>query len=162
MPSQLHWFAGAALLILATACSQTETRGPESTAGGQTAFPSEYRSWRKLNAAPIIRDAERQARDLYANETAFHKDGGSFAVGSILVKEERGLQVDPGGRLKPGDVIRVSVMFKVGQGATSGWSFKAFDPGTRQEVPRDRIDPDGCYYCHADASARDYVYSEVK
>ena len=52
-------------------------------------------------------------------------------------------------------------MFKVGKGDTSGWAFKAFDPENRREFPRDRVDPDGCYFCHADAQARDYVFTKV-
>lgn len=149
-------------LFALVSCAQAQTIDADTSASGQTAFPAEYRSWRKLNSQPIIRDVEREARDLYANEIALTKQGNSFPVGSILVKEEKNLRIGTSGRLEPGDVMRISVMFKVGQGATTGWSFKAFDPNTREEIPRERVDPDGCYFCHADASARDYVFTEVK
>jgi hypothetical protein len=75
------------------------------------------------------------------------------------VKEEFLLQPDVGGQLRVGDTSRVSVMFKVGRGDTSGWAFKAFDPETRRELPRDRVDPDGCYFCHADRRDHDYVFT---
>jgi len=52
-------------------------------------------------------------------------------------------------------------MFKVGQGQTSGWAFKAFDPATGREMPRDKVDPDGCYFCHADVAGQDYVFTRV-
>jgi hypothetical protein len=153
-----------AVLALSTAavlaCSSSSSR-PAAPAA-LTAFPGDYRSWKKLNRAPILREAEREARDLFANPVAFGKEGDTFPVGSVLVKEERALQADPGGQLRPGDATRLSVMFKVGQGSMTGWSFKAFDPATRKELPRERVDPDGCYFCHADASARDYVFSTVK
>ncbi|MBM4395241.1 MAG: cytochrome P460 family protein [Deltaproteobacteria bacterium] len=148
---------GGLLLIALAGCSGGRARDDGRT--DDTSFPSDYRAWKKLNAAIIIREAEREARDLYANPTAAGRKSGSYPVGSVLVKEERMVSVDPGGQLRPGDLFRVSVMYKIGTGDMSGWKFRAFDPATREELPRDRIDPDGCYFCHADARQNDYVFS---
>jgi len=145
-------------------CSQAPTRKAENPSD-TTNYPETYTSWAKLNDAPIFLESEKTARNLYVNSTALANaggDGSAFPIGSVLVKEERFLEANPQGRLKVGDVYRVSVMFKVGRGETSGWAFKAFDPQTRKEFPRDRVDPDGCYFCHADASARDYVFTRVR
>ena len=126
-------------------------------------FPEGYRDWKRINNAPIIRESERQARDIFANETALHRSsGGDFHVGSILVKEERILAQDPAGQLVPRDAFRVSVMFKARMGDGSRWAFKAFDPVSGQEMPLDQVDPEGCYFCHADAQARDYVFSDIR
>ena len=151
--------AGAVLFL---SCSSSEKHrdlvNPE-----QTTFPAEYKAWKKLNAAPIVLDQERESRDLYANDAALNRaPGAPFQRGAVLVKEQRVLSADPRGQLKPGELLRISVMFKVGGGQTSGWAWRAFDPQTHEEIPRDRIDPDGCYYCHADAAARDYVFTDVK
>lgn len=141
-------------------CSQATVSEPVLPAG-ETTFPAEYTSWKKVNPTTILHESEKVALDLYANELAFRRGpDGSFPAGTVLVKEERALGPDPSGRLVPKDVLRVSVMFKVHKGETSGWVFKAFDPATRQELPRDKLDPDGCYYCHADARDRDYVFSD--
>lgn len=149
-------------ILYVWACSKPQVQ-PESPPPTELSFPANYRSWKRLNPSPIIRETEKIARDLYANEIALHRDqSGRFPVGSILVKEERELSEDVGGRLQPKDVIRVSVMFKVGRGPTEGWAFKAFDPETRQEFPKDKVDPEGCYFCHTDARDNDYVFSEVK
>ena len=157
LPTILTSLAFAGVIACALACSHRETR-QETAAEGQTAFPAQYRAWKKVGG-PIVREAEKEVRDLYANEVAVHRSGSSFPVGSILVKEERVLNADPSGSLKPGDLSRISVMFKVGGGSTSGWSFKAFDPATHKELPRDRVDPDGCYFCHADGKDNDYVFT---
>ncbi len=144
------------------ACSRTEVR-PSAPPAGEMNFPSGYASWKRLNPEPIVRESDKVVRNLFANEAALHRDAaGRFPVGAVLVKEERSLAADPAGRLVPRDVFRVSVMFKVGRGQMDGWAFKAFDPSTGQEFPRDRVDPDGCYFCHADARDRDYVFSDVR
>jgi len=151
-------------LALIGACSRAEvaSKGPDQAAS-ETAFPSGYRSWKRLNPQPILREADRVARDLFANEVALHRDAaGRFPVGSVLVKEERELTESPGGQLVPRDVVRVAVMFKVGKGEMEGWSFKAYDPATGREFPKDRVDPDGCYFCHSDARERDFVFSDVR
>jgi len=156
--------AAAGLLAITgplAACSSGGARG-SAPGSDQTAFPSDYRAWKKLNASVILREAEREARDLYANDVALQRGtAASYPVGSILVKEERALNADPGGQLRPGDLLRVSVMFKIGMGDMSGWKFRAFDPATHDELPRDRIDPDGCYFCHADAQGNDYVFTKL-
>jgi len=144
-------------LVVLLACSGGRPSG-EST-GGSPDFPGEYRNWKKINASTIMREAEREARDLYANQVALGRKGKEFPVGSVLVKEERMLAVSPSGQLRPGDVFRVSVMFKIGTGDMKGWKFAAFDPATQKELPRDRVDPDGCYFCHTDAEQNDYVFS---
>ncbi len=155
-------FWTVAVAGVAAACSRTEVRQAVPQ-GEQTGYPSGYASWKRLNPEPIIREGDRVARNLFANEAALHRDpSGVFPVGAVLVKEERALAPDPSGRLAPRDIVRVSVMFKVGRGQTDGWAFKAFDPATGQEFPRDRVDPDGCYFCHADARDRDYVFSDVR
>lgn len=163
MGGLLRGLFGAGLLSFALslpACSGGGTRG--SSGVEETPFPTDYRSWTKLNQTTILREAEREARDLYANDVALRRQGGAFPIGSVLVKEERTLNADPGGQLRPGDLFRVSVMFKIGKGDTSGWKFRAFDPTTREELPRDRVDPDGCYFCHADAQSNDYVFSKLR
>lgn len=167
MAKILRWFlvsttAGVVGVAWWYGCSRTEVRQPEAPSG-ELVFPSGYTSWKKINPQPIIRENDRVARDLFANETALHRDAfGHFPVGTILVKEERSLAADPSGRLVPRDVFRISVMYKVGKGEMDGWAFKAFDPATGQEFPHDRVDPDGCYFCHADARDNDYVFSEVR
>ncbi len=161
-----EWSRGAAVAVLGAAwvvaCSRAEVQQPPPPAD-ETAFPSEYTSWKRLNADPIVREGDKVVRNLFANEVALHRDAaGRFPVGAVLVKEERSLAADPSGRLVPRDLFRVSVMFKVGKGAMEGWAFKAFDPATGQELPRDRVDPDGCYFCHSDARDRDFVFSDVR
>lgn len=149
-------------LSLVAACSGGQSRSTSAGDDDATGFPRGYASWTKLNDGPLYLEAEKSARNLFANPMALAHQGGSpFPLGAVLVKEERSLEADPQGRLRVGDVFRVSVMFKVGKGDTSGWAFKAFDPETRREFPRDRVDPDGCYFCHADAQARDYVFTKV-
>ncbi|NOZ02734.1 MAG: cytochrome P460 family protein [Deltaproteobacteria bacterium] len=126
-------------------------------------FPSGYRKWKKINQAPIVRETERQARDIFANDVALRREPGKdFPVGSILVKEERILAQDPAGQLVPRDVFRVSVMFKARMGEGSRWAFKAFDPSTKKEMSLDRVDPEGCYFCHVDAKDKDYVFSDIR
>lgn len=155
-----------AVFACVVGCSQPAAKG-DKPASPETAFPANYTAWKKVNASPIIREGEQQVRNLYANDVALSRSGPSpaFPIGSILVKEERQL-LNEGGKVRPGDVYRVSVMFKVGKRVgnevMAGWSFKAFDPLTKQEFPKDRVDPDGCYFCHADAGQRDYVYSDVR
>lgn len=145
-------------------CGGSQVRPPTTTSDtGPTAFPVGYTEWVKLNATPLMVEGSRSARNLYANPTALSREkrDAPFPLGSVLVKEERNLVVDAQGQARPGEVFRVSVMFKVGQGQASGWSFKAFDPATRKEMPRDKVDPDGCYFCHADVAAQDYVFTQV-
>ncbi len=166
-PMVRRWFrvaaaAGLAGVAWGAACSRAEVRQPAPPAG-ETDYPSGYASWKKINPEPIVREGDKVVRNLFANEAALHRDAaGRFPVGAVLVKEERSLAADPAGRLVPRDVFRVSVMFKVGKGQMDGWAFKAFDPSTGQEFPRDRVDPDGCYFCHADARDSDYVFSDVR
>ena len=151
------------LAVLVAGCSGSASRKADS-ADASTGWPEGYASWKKLNDAPIFREADQRAWNLYANPSAFGRPGESAAypIGTVLVKEERLLEANPQGRLKVGETVRLSVMFKVGKGETSGWSFKAFDPQDRREFPPDQVDPDGCYFCHADASARDYVFTKIR
>jgi len=151
-----------AVLVAAVlpSCSGSQSRGSVPSDG--TEWPQNYTSWKRLNEAPILLESEKTARNILVNQVVLsHRKDGSAAypIGAVLVKEEMHLEADPQGRLRPGEVFRVSVMFKVGRGDTSGWAFKAFDPKTKREFPRDRVDPDGCYFCHADAKAGDYVFS---
>lgn len=146
------------ILVLVGACSGA---GVGRGGGNQTAFPTGYKAWRKLNTEPVKHEAENSSRDIFANDVAVHRRGPSFPIGSILVKEEHLLTDELSRNLSAGDVFRVSVMFKVGRGNTSGWSFKAFDPATGEEFSKDSVDPDGCYYCHVDAQERDYVFWNV-
>jgi len=166
----VRWLLATRLLVIAfltvsvCGCSGSQDRGAENRFD-VSAWPEGYTTWTRLNDAPIYLETERTARNLYVNATAQARssgEGGPFPVGSVLVKEERRLEANPQGRLRLGDIFRVSVMFKVGKGETSGWAFKAFDPQNHKEFGRDRVDPDGCYFCHADASARDYVFSKVR
>ena len=70
-------------------CAGSSMSDPQ-VAADRADFPTGYRSWKKINRVPIIRETERQARDIYANEVALHRSRGKdFPVGSILVKEER-------------------------------------------------------------------------
>jgi len=153
----------AAMVLGVVACSAPQVRPEAAADQGPTAFPSSYSQWVRLNQAPLLVEGDRVARNLYANPTALSRERADspFPLGTILVKEERSLVVDAQGQVRPGEVFRVSVMFKVGQGQTSGWAFKAFDPVTRRELPRDKVDPDGCYFCHADAVNQDYVFTRV-
>jgi hypothetical protein len=161
----------AAILVLAVlvaaslpGCSGSQSRTSTGPSHG-TGWPDNYTSWTRLNDAPIFLETEKAARNVYANAAAQARlatGSGPYPVGSVLVKEERLLEANPQGRLRVGDVFRVSVMFKVGRDETSGWAFRAFDPQTHREFPREKVDPDGCYFCHADASARDYVFSRIR
>lgn len=157
----IHLLFSAAVIVTGCAGSSLSQSQKDADKAG---FPEGYRSWKKVNRAPIIRETERQARDIYANEVALHREGGDadFPVGSILVKEERILAQDPSGQLVPRDAFRVSVMFKARMGEGSRWAFKAFDPASLSEMPLDRVDPEGCYFCHADARERDYVFSDIR
>jgi hypothetical protein len=160
----MRWLPPAtlALLLFVSACSGGQSRSTPAGTDDGTGFPRGYAQWTKLNAAPLYLESEKAARNLFANTTALaHRGGGPYPLGSVLVKEERSLEADPQGRLRVGDVFRVSLMVKVGKGDTSGWAFRAYDPETRREFPRDRVDPDGCYFCHADAQARDYVFTKI-
>lgn len=151
-------------MLGAAGCSGSGTRGDGVVP--DPAFPRGYTSWKKINAAPIVREGEQMVRELYANDVAQKRGGpgATFPLGAVLVKEERAL-VNDAGKPRPGDLVRISVMSKVGnkvgEGAVGGWTFKAYDPSTMREFNRDRVDPDGCYFCHADAAARDYVYSDL-
>lgn len=149
----------ASLTALLVSCSAGERLDAVARASDQTAFPTGFRQWHKLNRETIVHETEREARDLYFNDIAMNSTGPEYPPGSVLVKEEFGLRPDVGGQLRVGDPSRISVMFKVGRGNTSGWAFKAFDPETRSELPRDRVDPDGCYFCHADRRDHDYVFT---
>lgn len=153
----------AGLAGVVVACSRAEVRPPAPDGSDVLNFPAGYSSWKKISPAPLVREKEKVVWTLFANEVALRRDeSGRFPVGSILVKEERALAADPAGQLVPQDVFRVSVMFKVGKGQMDGWAFKAFDPSSRQEFSHDQVDPDGCYFCHADARDRDYVFSDVR
>ena len=156
------WLAVAAVLAGVSACGNLQTKS-DPRPGDQTSFPEEYRKWKKVTSTPILHENEKESWEIYANPVAVsNADPTSYPVGSVLVKEERRLVSDPSGHLKPRDLFRISVMFKVGGGQMSGWSFKAFDPATKKEFNRETVDPDGCYFCHADAKARDYVFSSLK
>ncbi|MBP7126367.1 cytochrome P460 family protein [Myxococcota bacterium] len=154
---------GMVAVLGVAGCSGPQVQPEAAADKGPTSFPSSYADWVRLNQSPLMVEGARTARNLYANPTALSREraDGPFPLGSILVKEERTLVVDAQGQARPGEVFRVSVMFKVGQGQTSGWAFKAFDPATGREMPRDKVDPDGCYFCHADVAGQDYVFTRV-
>jgi len=144
-------------------CSQQSGVGGPRVSASEGGFPEGYSQWKRINPALIIRENERQARNIYVNEVALQrKHESDFPMGSILVKEERILSQDPSGQLVPRDVFRVSVMFKSRMGEGSRWAFKAFDPQTMREMTLDQVDPEGCYFCHADAHERDYVFSDIR
>lgn len=156
-------FALVTIVLLAVCCSQP-TKKDNSEVRVEAVFPSGYQTWKKINVEPIIRENETLAWNIYANDIALSKTGNEFPIGSVLVKEERQLVEDVGGQKKPRDVQRVSVMFKLGSASspTQTWRFMAFDPVTKAEMPRDKVDPEGCQFCHADAKDRDYVFSNIR
>jgi hypothetical protein len=142
-----------AVLSLAFACGGKQVRKEERT--GEGGFPFNYSSWKRLNPQPIQRDG--LTRNLFANEVALHKGAqGKFALGSVLVKEDR--RTSDSAQPK----VVVQVMSKVASGGRDGWIYKAFDGETRKELPPDKMDIEGCYYCHVDAREKDFVFSDVK
>jgi len=142
-----------AVLVLGLACGGKQVRKEEGT--GDKAFPFNYLSWKRLNPQPIQR--EGLTRNIFANEVALHKGSqGKFAVGSVLVKEDR--RSSELGQPK----VVVQVMSKVASGGYEGWIYKAFDGETRKELPADKVDIEGCYYCHINAKEKDFVFSDVK
>jgi hypothetical protein len=145
--------------ILVAGCSGSARKA--DGVAGSTGYPEGYTGWRKLNRDPIVMEGDRTARHLFANEIALHGDQGSpaFPVGSILVKQEHTLDADTG---LPAEAFRVSVMAKVDGAGGPRWVFKAYDPDSRREFPPDRVDPEGCYFCHVDAADRDYVFTSIR
>lgn len=150
-------FFVSVLMFAGISCVHSRASNPLS--GASQGYPSGYQQWHSLGG-PIKRGME--FRRLYANDIAFQRTGKEFPVGTVLVKEELSVVSKNGGDM-PGPAFRVSVMRKVGQ-ATSpqgGWSFEAFDPGTKKKISADKLDTSGCYLCHIQKSANDMVYSHI-
>jgi len=142
-----------ATLSVVFACGGKQVRKEKK--GGEGGFPYNYSSWKRLNPQPIER--EGLLRNLFANEVALHKDAhGKFTVGSVLVKEDTRTSV-----LAQPKVV-VQVMTKVASGGRDGWIYQAFDGETEKELPPEKVDLDGCYYCHVQAKDKDFVFSDVR
>ncbi len=142
--------ASAALLsILSTPGCLRGSQKPDDAAASahDPAWPEGYRSWKKVNAEPIVRSEEGVAREIFA------KPAAGLGQGTVLVKEQ---YLYAGGQR--GALQYVGVMRRTGAptAANGGWEFLAFDPATKQQNTAAATTCVGCHSLQADS---DYLFT---
>ena len=107
-----------------------------------------YRSWKPLSDAPMIRGGDGVQWALFGVPSASFQNG-RFSPGTILVKEVRA--ITPSG--SAGELVRLAVMKK---GRDGLWSYEAYSgKGLEKDSS---IDTDGCTLCHEDKSEDDFTF----
>jgi hypothetical protein len=128
---------------------------PPRAPRGVPGFVAGYRTWTKLNDAPIpprSSDPHNGTKDVYASRE--RRGSGRFPDGTIVVKEAR----------RPGaDFIGLIAIMRKERGADPAHGDWVFVEYTR-DAPRERFQEIAsgavCWTCHAGALDSDYVFTE--
>jgi hypothetical protein len=141
--------AVAALLAAGAALALEPGAAPRQD--GLPRYVTGYAAWPKLNATPIRGGsaAHRGVKQVYASK---RRRGARFPVGTIVVKTA----TPPGRRW----LSLVATMRRVRGTANGGWRWEEFtrtSPSAR--FTRVSFPESGCAACHAQAKARDYVFT---
>ncbi|MGM0575461.1 MAG: cytochrome P460 family protein [Myxococcota bacterium] len=128
------------------ACGPMETEeAPRSAAHPD--YPDDYKSWKHVNDAPIVREDEGIVREIYTLPAP------ELGQGTVIVKEQ--YRLAPGGG--KGDMEFVGVMRRTGADVNNGWVFQAFDPSTKREAAA--MDSTACVGCHTLQEGNDFLFT---
>ena len=135
-------FAASAALALAPDAPRQD---------GLPRYVDGYAKWPKLNRAPIRGGsaAHRGTKNVYASK---RRRGVRFPVGAIVVKTA----TPPGKKW----LSLVATMRRIKGTANGGWRWEEFTRSSpSQRFTKVAFPESGCAACHAQASARDYVFT---
>jgi len=138
----------AAGLLVAAAGSAAPTR---ETARGLPAYIDGYAKWPKLNRTPIRGGsaAHRGTKNVYASK---RRRGARFPVGTIVVKTA----TPPGKKW----LSLVATMRRIKGTANGGWRWEEFTrTAPARRFTKVAFPESSCAACHAQARARDYVFT---
>jgi hypothetical protein len=139
-----------------TAETTTEAEPPPPQAPpGVPGYVTGYRSWTKLNDAPIPpRDADPHngTKDVYVSREQLAN--GRYPAGTIVVKDA----VRPG----TGFIGLIAIMRKVpgADPARRNWVFVEYTRDARNERFQEIASGAVCWSCHVGALENDYVFTE--
>lgn len=139
-----------------TAETTTEAEPPQPKApAGVPGFVAGYRSWMKLNDAPIPprpSDPHDGTKNVYASEQ--RRPNGRFPVGTIVVKDAT----------RPGkDFIGLIAIMRKERGADPAhrdWVFVEYTREARNERFQETASGGVCWTCHLGALDSDYVFTD--
>jgi hypothetical protein len=143
--------AGAAALVVGATVAQGSGSKPRPLPG-LPAYTAGYKSWFKINRAPIpprpSGDAHSGTKDVYASK---RKRGARYPFGTVIVKE-----------VKRGGVVTVVAVMRKLRGFSprnNDWQMieysRASSRGRFSILAQGRI----CYACHSGARANDFVFT---
>lgn len=138
----------AALLAAGTALALAPDAARKD---GLPRYVDGYAQWPKLNRAPIRGGsaAHRGTKNVYASK---RRRGARFPLGTIVVKT-----ATPPGKTW---LSLVATMRRVKGTANGGWRWEEFTRSARsQRFTKVGFPESGCAACHAQARARDYVFT---
>ncbi|HWN21947.1 MAG TPA: cytochrome P460 family protein [Gaiellaceae bacterium] len=145
---KLFALAVAAGLLVTAAGSAAPAR---ETARGLPVYVDGYAKWPKLNRAPIRGGsaAHQGIKNVYASK---RRRGTRFPVGTIVVKT-----ATPSGKKW---LSLVATMRRIKGKANGGWRWEEFTrTSPTRRFTKVGFPESGCAACHAQASARDYVFT---
>jgi hypothetical protein len=118
---------------------------------GLPRYVNGYAKWPKLNRAPIRGGsaAHQGTKNVYASK---RRRGARFPVGTIVVKTA----TPPGKKW----LSLVATMRRIKGTANGGWRWEEFTrTSPSRRFTRVGFPESGCAACHAQAKARDYVFT---
>ena len=141
---------GVTSFVLACSPGLPRNGGPDpkpETPTVDEGFPKGWSQWAKFNDAPIVREAEGEARDLHYNPKAAGTPTGPMAEGTVLVKAHYALHNGGKGALK-----HLSTMIK----GAAGWTYGVYTAEGKKKT----FNKDGCALCHTQRADNDFVFSD--
>ena len=142
--------AAAALVVGATVAQGVSSK--PRPLPGLPAYTAGYKSWLKLNRAPIPPrrggDPHRGTKDVYTSKRI---RGARYPVGTVIVKEVR----------NGGVVTIVAVMRKLRgfSPRNNDWQMIEYSRGSSRARFRILAQGQICYACHSGARANDFVFT---
>jgi hypothetical protein len=138
-----------------TAETATEAEPPPEAPPGVPGFVAGYRSWTRLNDAPIpprASDPHNGTKNVYASRE--RRPDGRFPAGTIVVKDA----VRPGASF----VGLIAIMRKRpgADPAHGNWVFVEYTRDARGEPFQEIASGSVCWSCHMGALETDYVFTE--
>ena len=139
-------------MLAELAAAAALTGSPAALPPGIPAYVQGYASWTKLNRVPIRGGsaAHQGTKNVYASR---RRVGTRYPVGTIVVKTA----TPPGKKW----LSLVATMSKIRGNANGGWRWEEFtrsSPSAR--FGKVGFAESGCAACHAQAKARDYVFTQ--
>jgi hypothetical protein len=143
--------AAAALIALAIA-GVGGVAAATAPGDGLPAYVKGYERWQRLNAKPIpVRgsDPHPSVKDVYASRK---RTGKRFPVGTVVVK----IGHQPGRKW----TSLVATMRRISAARNGGWRWEEFTRSSPTErFAKVGFPESGCAACHAQAKARDSVFT---